>query len=109
MSDRDPSPLATHDFADGGVDAALEFFKRTRSELRTLRKIRVWTDRVQLFDVNGDWFELRGVGYPDDAILPILKNVNTNFKPEQIHNKIDGPYKEFLTGRRHPWAEDRVM
>src|SRR4051794_23270405 len=49
------APLATHDFA--GVDAALEFLKRTRWELRTLRKAHVWKDRLQVFDVNGDSFE----------------------------------------------------
>ena len=32
-----------------------------------------------------------------------------DFKPEAIHNPTDRPYKEFLTGRRHAWAEDRVM
>ena len=102
-------PLATHEFQPGGIDAALEFLKRTRSELRILRKVRVWTDRVQVVDVNGDFFEVRGVGYPDQEVVAVLKAVNTAFKPEFIHNPIDGAYKEFKTGRRHPWAEDRVM
>ncbi len=30
------TPLATHDYTPGGLDAALEFLKRTRSELRSL-------------------------------------------------------------------------
>ena len=29
-------PLAKHDFADGGLEAALVFFRRTRDELRAL-------------------------------------------------------------------------
>jgi len=105
----DRAPLAVHDFATADLTAALEFLKRTRSELRSLRKVHVWPDRVQVFDVNGDYFELRGLGYPQPDIIPVLRFVNTNFKPEAIHNATDRPYKEFLTGRRHAWAEDRVM
>jgi hypothetical protein len=102
------TPLATHDFA-GDLDAALEFLKRTRAELRTLRKVRVWVDRLQIIDVNKDYFEVRGIGYPDAAILALLRAVNTAFNPETIHESTEADYKEFDTGRRHPWAEDRVM
>jgi len=102
-------PLATHDFSDGGLEAALAFFHRTRDELRALRKVRVATDWVKLFDVNGDYFELTGIGYPDHDIVAILKSFDTPFKPDSIHAPIKAEYKEFDTGRRHPWAEDRVM
>jgi hypothetical protein len=102
-------PLATHDFTPGGVDAALEFLKRTRAELRTLRKVRVFKDRLHVIDVNKDYFEVRGVGYADAEIVPLLRNLNTAFNPETIHNPIDAEYKEFDTGRRYPWAYDRVM
>src|SRR5205807_4494352 len=57
------TPLATHDYTAGGLDAALEFLKRTRSELRTLRKVRVWKDKLHIIDVNKDFFEVRGLGY----------------------------------------------
>ena len=100
---------AFHTYEVGQLQAALDFFKRTRSELSTLRKCRVWTDKVQIFDVNGDYFEIRGLGYPDPDVLPILQSINTVFKPEHLHDPIESPYKEFKTGRRHPWAEDRVM
>jgi len=103
------SPLATHDFAPGGVPPALEFLKRTRWELRALRKVWAWKDRVQIFDVNGDYFEVRGVGYPDADVVPLLRAVNTAFDPVTIHDPTDAQYKEFFTGRRHAWAEDRVM
>jgi len=102
-------PIATHDFADGGLEAALAFFHRTRNELRTLRKVRVSTKWVRLFDVNGDYFELIGLGYPDQEIIPVLECFDTPFKRESIHNPIDAEYKEFKTGRRYPWAADRVM
>jgi hypothetical protein len=100
-------PLSTHDFAV--LDAALEFLKRTRSELRSLRKVRVWKNRLQVFDVNGDSFELRGVGYPDTDIVALLRAINTAFDPDTIHQPVAQEYKEFATGRRHTWAEDRVM
>ena len=61
------TPLATHDYVPGGLDAALEFLKRTRSELRTLRKVRIWKDKLQIIDVNKDFFEVRGLGYGDAA------------------------------------------
>ena len=102
-------PLATHDFSEGGLDLAIAFFRRTRTELRMLRLVQVSTDWVRLFDVNGDYFELRGLGYPDADVVPLLRSFDTPFDPERIHLPIDAPYKEFKTGRRYPWAADRVM
>ena len=45
--------------------AAREFVKRTYAELRLLRKVRVWKDKLHIIDVNKDYFEIRGIGYPD--------------------------------------------
>ena len=101
------TPLASHDFTE--VQPALDFLKRTRAELRLLRKVRVYKDRLHVIDVNKDYFEIRGVGYPDPAVIPILRNINTAFNPQTIHEPTSADYKEFDTGRRHPWAEDRVM
>jgi hypothetical protein len=103
------APLATHDYVPGGLDAALEFLKRTRNELRTIRMVRVWKDRFHIIDVNHDFFEVRGLGYQDADIIPLLQNLNTAFNPETIHNEIDVEYKEFGAGNRYPWAYDRVM
>jgi hypothetical protein len=103
------APLATHEYTPGGLDAALEFLKRTRWELRQLRKVRIWKQKLHIIDVNKDYFEVRGIGYGDAEIIPLLKNINTAFNPTTIHNPVDEEYKEFDTGRRHPWAEDRVM
>jgi hypothetical protein len=103
------APLATHDFTPGGADAAREFLKRTRWELRMLRKVRVYADRLEVFDINGDVFLVMGVGYPDADIIPLLRAVNTAFDPLTIHDPTNLEYKELLTGRRHCWAEDRVM
>lgn len=102
-------PLATHEFRPGELEAALEFLKRTRSELRTLRKVRIWPDRLHVIDVNKDCFEIRGIGYKDADVIPLLRNINTAFNPQTIHDATAAEYKEFDTGRRHPWAEDRVM
>src|SRR5262245_44083426 len=103
------SALASHDYADGGLEAALEFLKRTRSEMRGLHRVRVWKDRLEVFDINKDVFEVRGVGYPDPDIVALLQYVNTAFNPETIHAAIDADYKEFGAGRRYTWAADRVM
>jgi hypothetical protein len=103
------TPRASHQHVVGEIDPTLEFMKRTRNELRTLRKVRIWKDKFHIIDVNKDYFEIVGVGYPDADIVPLLKNINTAFNPETIHNAIDAEYKEFDTGRRRPWAEDRVM
>ena len=102
-------PLAIHDYAQGGLPAALEFLKRTRAELRTLRKVRIWKDKLQVIDINKDCFEVRGIGYEQPDIVSLLRNINTAFDPQTIHNPITSEFKEFDTGRRHPWAEDRVM
>jgi hypothetical protein len=103
------APLATHDYTPGGLEAALEFLKRTRAELRTLRRVRVWKDKFHIIDVNKDYFEIRGLGYGDADIVPLLRNLNTAFNPQTIHAATELEYKEYDTGRRHPWAEDRVM
>jgi hypothetical protein len=103
------APLAIHDHVQGGLDATLEFLKRTRSEMRSLRFVRVWRDHLQIYDVNHDIFEVRGVGYPDAEIVPILQAINTAFDPTKVHDAFDKDYKEYDTGRRHCWAEDRVM
>src|SRR6185369_10071199 len=92
---------AVFEFQAGDVAPALEFLKRTRSELRMLRKVRVFTDRVQVFDVNGDRFEITGIGYADADVVPILQAVNTAFNRETIHAPTKDAYKEFLTGRRY--------
>jgi hypothetical protein len=103
------APLATHDHTAGGLDAALDFAKRTRAELRSLRMVRVWRDRLHIIDVNKDYFEIRGLGYVDADVVPLLQSINTAFDPQSIHEPIDREYKEYDTGRRHRWAEDRVM
>ena len=106
---RDRPPLASHDFASGGVTEALEFLKRARFELRMLRRVQVWPDHLRVYDVNGDSLEVRGVGYESADIVTLLNAVHTAFDPQTIHEPATTPFKEFLTGRRHPWAEDRVM
>lgn len=103
------SPLATHDYTPGNLDAALEFLKRTRAEMRALHRVRVWKDHLHVIDVNKDIFEVRGIGYPDPDIVPLLRYVNTAFNPETIHEPVDAEYKEYGAGRRYPWAADRVM
>ncbi len=107
MSEVDPK--ATHQYQIGDVASALEFLKRTRSELRMLRLVRVWKDRLRVYDVNGDCFEIACVGYGDADVIPLLDNINTAFKRELIHEPTDSDYKEFKTGRRYTWAADRVM
>jgi len=102
------APKAIHEYA-GDLPAALEFLKRTRAELRELRFARVFRDRVQVIDVNGDYFELLGVGYPDADVVPLLRAVNAAYNPDTIHVPPPGEYREVNTGRRHRWAEDRVM
>lgn len=101
--------LASHDYAEGGLQAALDFLKRTRDELRVIRTVRAWKDRVAVIDVNKDYFEIRGLGYQDADILPVLHEVNAAYDPARIHLPTTAEFKEFPAGRRRPWAEDRVM
>src|SRR5438067_5177797 len=94
-------PLATFDFAPGKLAEALEFLKRTRWELRQLRRVHVYKDKLQIFDVNKDYFEVRGVGYADADVVPLLRMVNAAFDPRTLHEPTGGDFKEFDTGRRH--------
>jgi hypothetical protein len=105
----DFEPLAVHEHRPGELDATLQFLKRTWGELRELRFVRVWPDRFQVVDVNADAFEVRGLGYGDPEIVPALNAVNAAFNRETIHEPTRSAYKEFKTGRRYPWAHDRVL
>lgn len=101
--------IATFRFDAGKPDDVLEFLKRTRSELRMIRKTHVFRDCVHVIDVNGDRFEIEGVGYADAEVVPILRAVNAAFNSATIHAPTTDEYKEFKTGRRYAWAADRVM
>ena len=103
------APLATYEYVPGGLDAALEFLKRTRWEMRELRRVRIWKDKLHVLDINKDIFEIKGIGYADADIVPLLRMVNTAYNPQTIHDPTDAEYKEFDTGRRYTWAHDRVM
>jgi hypothetical protein len=103
------TPLATYEFTPGAIEPALEFLKRTRFELRELRRVRVYQDHWHIIDINGDYFEMRNIGYSDTDIVPLLRNLNTAFNPQTLHEPTKDEYKEFKTGKRRCWAEDRVM
>jgi hypothetical protein len=103
------NPVATHTHTPGDLATTLEFLKRLRSELRTLRHARVWKDHLHIIDINKDYFEVQGVGYGDPEIVPLLRNLNAAFDPEAIHKEVAAEYKEFNLGKCYPWAYDRVM
>lgn len=102
-------PLAIHDYRPGELSAALEFLKRARWELREQWMVHVGTNWYRIIDVNKDFFEIRGIGYPDADIVHLLRVVNAAFDPLTIHDATEEDCKEFLTGRRVAWAHDRVM
>ena len=85
------------------------FLKRTRSELRQLRRVLVGEDRLRVCDVNGDAFEIVGLGYANPDIIALLNSINTAYDPQTLHLPTAAQYKQFNLGRCHPWAEDRVM
>lgn len=87
----------------------MTFLKRTRCELRQLRMVRVGKEFLRVYDVNNDFFEIRGVGYAESDLIPLLKSINAVYNPSTIHEPTSDEYKEFKTGRCRPWAEDRVM
>ena len=104
------TPLATHDYTPGGLEAALEFLKRTRTELRMLRT-GCASGRTAFTSSTSTRISSRCAASAtrDADIVPLLQNLNTAFNPETIHNEIDAEYKEFGAGKRYPWAHDRVM
>lgn len=102
-------PLATLAFSADELQTALDFLKRTRGELSQLRMVRLYRDRLHVFDVNQNYFEVTGVGYPHPEVVPLLQAVNTVYKPDTLHAETAAEFKEFKTGKRYPWAADRVM
>ena len=104
-----PEPVASCQYETGQLASVLEFLKRTRAELKELHKVRVWRQRVEIYDVNGDHFDVLDLGYLDRDVVELLRSIGTSFKPELIHQPIQRDYKEFKAGRRFPWAEDRIL
>ncbi len=102
-------PLARHAYGPGGLEDVLRFVRRTRDELRELRMVRVWANRCALLDVNHDSFVIEGLGYDDDDLPAVLDAVNAAYKRANLPEPPAAGYKEFKTGRRYPWARDRVM
>jgi hypothetical protein len=100
---------ATFEFSAGALAGALEFLKRTRWELRSLRRAHVYADCLRIFDINGDYFEVRGIGFADSDVVPLLQAVNAAFDPASVHEPPVSTPKEFDLGRRYTWAHDRVM
>ncbi|REJ89389.1 MAG: hypothetical protein DWQ34_06625 [Planctomycetota bacterium] len=97
------------DYTPGKIDEVHAFIRQMRYRFRTQRMVRVWTDRVEVFDVNADAYEIRGLGYPAEEIVQVLDALNAVYRKEAIHEPTENPYKEFKTGRRYTWANDRVM
>ena len=100
--------IASHDFSSGSLEDALSFLKRIRSELSIPRKVHVWPDKFAVFDVNGDSFEIRGVGYESAEITELLDAVNAVYRKASIHEPFGREFKEFPTGKRYAWGVDRV-
>ena len=67
------------------------------SELRLLRMVRLWKDRLRVYDVNRDVFEIVGLGYPDPDVIPLLDRHQRRLRPGTIHLPTDAEYKEFKT------------
>jgi hypothetical protein len=101
--------IASHEFAPGELPELLTFLKRMRAELRMLRKVHVYPHELRIIDINGDCFQVCGLGYADPDIIEVLDTVNTAYKRAVIHDPTDDEFKEFKTGRRYCWAADRVM
>jgi hypothetical protein len=102
-------PRARVDYPTEGLEFVLAFLKQARYDFRALRFVRVWPDQLQVFDVNGDSFVIGGLGYLSPDVTVVLDSINAVYRPEAIHEPTDQPFKQFKTGRRYPWAADRVM
>tara|TARA_B100000029_G_C17465157_1_gene920008 strand:+ start:254 stop:580 length:327 start_codon:yes stop_codon:yes gene_type:complete len=105
----DPSPRASYNYADGTLEESLVFLKRIRSELSIPKKVQVWPDRFGVFDVNGEWFEVLGIGYLSPEITELLDAVNAVYRKDSIAKPFSREFKEFPTGKRYAWGVDRVM
>ncbi|MGQ0633949.1 MAG: hypothetical protein ACT4QC_05030 [Planctomycetaceae bacterium] len=101
--------VASIRYEPGRLEEVREFLKRTRSELRIIRRTRVYRDRVCIYDVNDDWFEVENLGWTDADVVAVLAAVNAAFNRDTIHNPTEEEFKQFKTGRRYAWAADRVM
>ena len=84
-------PVAVHAHCAGELDATLDFLKQTRDKLRELRLAHVGENWVRAIDVNGDACEIKGFGYRDAEIIPVLNALNAVFNKDTIHKPISLP------------------
>lgn len=102
--------VMTLDWPDGQSGQVPGLFHTLRTQLREWRFVRLWRDRLAVIDINGDYIYIEGLGYASPDIHHVLKAIGTAYNTQTIHDEpARGDYKQFKTGRRHPWAEDRVM
>ena len=106
---RRTAPLAVHDYARAAWTPPWTFLKRTRAELRLLRMVRLGKDLLHVYDVNKDFVRGPRHRLPRRRRGAALAERQHGLQPRDDPRPTDAEYKEFDTGRRHPWAEDRVM
>jgi hypothetical protein len=96
-------------YQPGCLQEVLDFLKQMRYRYPTQRMVRVWPDRMEVFDVNHDSFAITGLGYTLADVVPVLDALNAVYKRDTVHEPTPQAYKEFKTGKRYTWAADRVM
>ena len=97
---------------DGGDPAeALAFFKANRTELKTLRRVRVDFEGSTVYDINGAQMFLQGLTFGQSELVDLLKLAGASYNPATLHDPPAGTEnaKTFSIVRSDPWGHDRVL
>ena len=75
------------------------------NELQGYNVERAQQQAAEIYDITTQVLQIAS----DEEITTLLDAVNTAYKRDRIHMETTDEYKEFKTGRRYCWAQDRVM
>jgi hypothetical protein len=105
---KEPEPVAVYTGSLDDTPALIQFFRREKDRLRSLRKLVISPERTVLWDVNRDRLEFPGLTYGAPALEALLRELGVVFQPQAVRDPA-ARVTEFDLSVRHPWGEDRVM
>lgn len=90
-------------------DAVRLILKAQRRASNIPSRITVTADEVVIYDINGDAFHVRGLGYGDEVLISLLHNAGAAFDPRQLRKvkKSDPDTREYEVHRAWAWGEER--
>lgn len=93
----------------GDSDLVRRILQAQRRCCNLANRVSVSADEVIIFDLNGDGFNIKGLGYGCEHLIPLLQTVGAAFDPRQLRKvkSSDPDLREYEIHRAWAWGEER--